>query len=186
MKNLPRLTEQLLARAVRKAGSQPAAWYDLCRQGYLPEEIRVHVIYGTPEIRGKVREHAASHDLPMPANCAKKREYVRLRPKVTDPAAAFRATVMRTGMALVLTQPMLESLCAVACGTESDTRLYCRELGITQPDNFIATHAALEKRGLVTCEHPHRLTKIGQRVVDMLKEAGVFVTPDAALNKRLA
>lgn len=176
---IPRLTAAAFRRACRKG--KVAGWYELCRKGYLPREVMVHEdsYYPESEVRFKVRDYARSKGLPVPANCAEKRKYVRREPEIKDCRAAFRASVMRTGLALVLTQPMLESLCAIACNVRRDRALHFNALGSAKPDNFIATNAALAKRGLIDCEH--KLTPIGSKVIELLKEAEVFVMPDAAL-----
>lgn len=179
MKPIPRLTKAMVDRAQREG--KVAGWYALCRAGYLPGEIHVYDQKAWPisEVCARVREYARGRELPVPANCARIRPYVRKTPVVEDCRAAFRASVMRTGLALVLTQPMLERLCAVACDAQSDTSLYFQALGGVRPDNSIATGAALLKRGLI--DNERRLTPIGERVVALLKEAGVFVVPDSAL-----
>lgn len=179
MSNIPRLTAAGFRRACRKG--KVAGWYELCRKGYLPKEVMVHEDnpYPESEVRFKVRAYARANGLPVPANCADKRKYVRKTPEVTDCRAAFRASVMRTGLALVLTQPMLESLCAIACNVQRDRALHFNALGSARPDNFIATNGALMKRGLIDCEC--RLTSIGAKVIELLKEAEVFVVPDTAL-----
>ena len=183
MTNLPRLTKAMVDRAER--GNKVKGWHALCLKGYLPEEIYVYSPTAWPysEVRFKVREFARLYDLPIPVNCAAHRKYVRKKPHVDDPAASFRANVMRTGLALVLTQPMLEELCALAEGVKSDRALYFRELGAASPHNFIASMAALEKRGLVS-SNDRTLTNIGQRVIELLKEAGVFKRADAAIQRQ--
>lgn len=179
MRSLPRLTKAMVDRAER--GNMIRGWHALCLKGYMPEELYVHSHSAWPysEVRFKVREYAKFHGLPIPANCATKIDRVRKVPVIEDPAAAFRATVMRTGLALVLTQPMLEELCALASGCQSDRALYFREMGNAAPHNFIASIAALCKRGLVT--NDRKLTPIGEKLVEILKTAGVFKMPDAAL-----
>lgn len=185
MKNdLPRLTEKAVRKAER--AGLVAGWYQLCRDGYLPEEIHVYSPTAWPysEVRFKMREYARRMGLPVPANCAEKRQRVRRDPHVSDPAANFRTYVMRTGLALVLTKPMLEELCALACGCQSDRALYFREVGAAAPHNFIATCAALHKRGLI--DDSRKLTAIGEALVELLKRASVFKEPDAALESKRA
>lgn len=183
MKPIPRLTKEMVDRAER--AGKVRGWHELCLKGYLPEEIHVYSRSAWPEseVKFKVREFARMNQLPIPSNCARSRPiYAIKRPHIEDPAAAFRASVMRTGLALVLTQPMLEHLCAIAEGVETDRSLYFRELGRAAPHNPITTLAALEKRGLVNCDK--KLTTIGEKIIALLKEAGVFKRADAALAKK--
>lgn len=181
-KQIPRLTRAMVLRAERHGKIQ--GWHELCLRGYLPEEIHVYSPSAWPEseVRFKVREYARLKGLPIPVNCARKRIYTRKAPHVEDPAAAFRANVMRVGMALVLTQPMLEEFCALHEGVESDRSLYFKELGAAAPHNSIAAMHALQKRGLIGCDR--EITKIGELLIDLLKEAGVFRTADAAIAKK--
>jgi len=116
--------------------------------------------------------------------------------------AAFQSQAMRSSFALTLTQPMLENLCAIADGVESDRSLYFQCCGAARPDNFLATSKALEKRGLIH-DHPRRhdmsdfrenydqgishiwqLTPAGEALVVLLKVTGIFVEADAAIALR--
>lgn len=116
----------------------------------------------------------------------------------------FRAMAMRTSFSLSLSQTMLEFLCAVADGVQWDRGFY--GVDIHRPDNWIASEAALTKRGLIVrkcreempfrerCptnedlrrqEHNYcKLTPAGESVVQLLKVGGIFVEADAAINKR--
>jgi len=178
---LERLTQKIVDRAERQG--KVAGWYELCRAGYSPEEIHLYSPSAWPhaEVRFKVREHARRHGLPVPVGVADKRVRVQKKPHIDDPRAAFRSTVMRTGLALVLTQPMLEELCAIASNVRSDRAIYFRELGGASPYNFIGTRAALQKRGLLG--NDGKLTTIGDALIALLKDAGVFKEPDEAMMK---
>lgn len=182
MATLKRLTAAIVKRAER--GGQTAGWYKLCREGYLPDEIAIHTdsTAHRNDIRSRVFEYAKRHDLPLPATCAPKRAYVRKAADITDPKAAFRATAMKTGLALVLTQPMLEYLCAKADNVRWDRAFYWQENGVARPDSHIQTAAALQKRGLL--DYDRKLTTIGHKVVDVLREAGVFIEADEAIRKK--
>lgn len=116
---------------------------------------------------------------------------------------AFKASTIRAGFGLVLSRAMAEFISAVADGVHWDRSKY----GSAQPypDNFLATAAALIKRGLIN-EKPrqqadderneaHRrdelwtytqwqLTPAGVCVVELLKLAGLFVEADAAIEKK--
>lgn len=191
---LERLTPLLLKRAEQKG--KAAGWHALLLKGYLPDEI---AMYAEPlalrnDVIYRVREYAYSKGLPVPVSCAPKSR----RPEPVSPSdwrAAFRSSVMRTGMVLSLTQPMLEYLCAVADGVVWDRQLVC---GSTQahPCNSIATGGSLEKRGLIQRqpdftynrkdEHASHmmLTEAGEAVIALLKSVGVFVEADAAIAKK--
>ena len=115
--------------------------------------------------------------------------------KHEDWQRAFHGNVMRTGMVLALTQPMLEYLCAVADGVLWD-RFGASALG--RPDNFLASSRSLEKRGLIVRKRPVKITDgyvpgnenhwmrtpAGEAVVSLLKAVGVFVEADRAIEKK--
>jgi hypothetical protein len=187
---LERLTQRKVDAALRDGGSKAAAYYELAKQGYLPAEIAVYGGYAN-DIRSTVSMHARKRGLPLPATCAPSREIVRKVPDITDWRAAFRGTIMRTGMALNLTQPMLEYLCAVADDVQWDRGRYFQQMGAAAPDCGLMTASALVKRGLIMLKraavhgsHRYELTAAGQAVVQLLTVAGVFVKADAALSKR--
>ena len=107
----------------------------------------------------------------------------------------FRANTTRIGFKLILTQPMLEFLSAVAAGCEWDRARYG---SITIPDNFLATEHALTRRGLIVRKPPRvrrrdlendvrnqycDLTPAGKAVVAMLKAGGLFIEPLAAVER---
>lgn len=191
--SLPRLTDGLVEQAVAKAGSQAAGYHALCSKGYRPDEIAICStgIKWASDIRHTVRSHAEKHELPIPASCARSRE-PRERKNYDDWREAFRTSVMRTGLHLSLTQPMLQFLCATADAVMWD-RWGDSTLG--RPDNYLTTEQSLMKRGLVRraanrkplddlkaslCE----LTDAGKCIVDMLKATGVFVEADEAIKRR--
>jgi len=195
--DLERLTADGLRRAEERAKGKSAGWYELCRRGYLPAEIAVHadpLVFAT-DVSQRVRQYAERYQLAVPVSCATKRVHsVRAAPE--DWRAAFRSTVMRTGMCLALTQPMLEFLCATADGVVWDRGIH-GATSLAKPDNFIVTGAALEKRGLIRRRPPARstddddirasvweTTEAGEAVVALLKSVGVFVEADAAIEKR--
>jgi hypothetical protein len=120
---------------------------------------------------------------------------------------AFKAYAMRTSFTLHLTRPMLEFLCAVAddvCWDRSS------QGGSGSPENWIATEAALTKRGLVArksdaesdrvlvrklarCHDGKtyqftfcKLTPAGRAVVDLIKCTGLFIESDHAILKKHA
>lgn len=116
---------------------------------------------------------------------------------------AFRASSIRVGFGLTLTRTMAEFLSAVADDCCWDRSKY----GSAQafPDNFIATAAALVKRGLIVskpadvreknrCDRrpdaelytwsEYATTEAGEHVVALLKLAGLFVETDAAIEKK--
>lgn len=123
-------------------------------------------------------------------------------PLPPDWKQSFQSQAMRSSFCLALTQPMLEFLCATAEGVHWDRRLYTRQWGIARPDNWIASAAALMKRGLVerltrleidssipdadTVTAHYRLTPAGAALVDLLKVAGIFVESDSALARKRA
>lgn len=186
MSGLKRLTKAVVDRAIQKG--RGAGFHKLTIQGYLPDEIAIYTSHNdrAPDIRRLVREHANKRDLPIPASCGKLRESKR-RPPPNDWRAAFRGTVMRTGMNLHLSQPMLEFLCAV-----SDHVWWDRHYEVRMGTSSISTGASLAKRGLIKSrevellqgEPPWELTEAGQHVVDLLKCVGIFVEQDAAIRKR--
>lgn len=181
-KELKRLTRSIVEKAERRGIAAGA--YALCALGYMPEEIAIFSRGENPyrnDIRQKACDYARKNNLPIPASCAPKRVRTKKTPEVVDCRAAFRDATMKTGFALVLTQPMLENLCSIADGVPSDRVLYYKELGAVRPNNFIATGAALSKRGLIDCRG--KLSPIGALVVGLLREAGVFAVSDAALKR---
>jgi hypothetical protein len=124
---------------------------------------------------------------------AKRTNVVPLPP---DWKSSFQGHTMRSSFALVLTQPMLEFLCATAEGTHWDRRLYYRQYGIAKPDNWLGSGDALIRRGLIErlsrtelgtewgdsellVSH-YRLTPAGAAVVELLKVTGIFVESDSA------
>lgn len=107
------------------------------------------------------------------------------------------------GFGLHLTRAMCEFLSAVADDCCWDRSKYGSASAF--PDNFIATCAALVKRGLVVskpadvreanrCDRRpdteaytwsnYELTQGGEHVVALLKLAGLFVEADAAIEKK--
>lgn len=119
----------------------------------------------------------------------------------------FRSCCIRVGFGLTLTRAMCEFRSAVADDVHWDRAVY----GSAQayPDNFLATSAALYKRGLITqkpeteikehqkeerrtpledrrlWEWTHwQLTPAGEHVVELLKLAGLFVEADVAIEKK--
>lgn len=115
----------------------------------------------------------------------------------------FKYYVMRTNFQLALSRPMLEFLCAVADDVWWDRALY-RDGGGATPDNFIASSHALEKRGLIQRWTPNmiakerrkpksnlyeyrsgfRLTPAGELVISLLKETGLFIEHDLAIQRK--
>lgn len=192
---LERLTAAMLHRAESKG--KAAGWYDLCRDGYLPAEIAVFadpVVFANDVVQA-VRSWADRNDKPV-VSCAPKRHRSYKAPP-EDWRAAFRSSVMRTGMILSLSQPMLEYLCAVADNVVWDRQLQGGST-LAHPCNSIATAASLEKRGLIrrrpdynvedAAQHREshcELTEAGRTVVELLKSVGVFIEADAAIERRL-
>ena len=117
-----------------------------------------------------------------------------------DWKSAFQGHAIKSSFCLALTQPMLEFLCATADDVHWDRLLYYRQYGNARPDSFIASEAALEKRGLIVRKirtvlkeipvdeaylHSYcELTPAGVAVVELLKVAGIFIEADAAIEKR--
>lgn len=117
----------------------------------------------------------------------------------TDWRSAFQGHAMRTSFCLSLTQPMLEFLCATADGVHWDRLLHYQAYGAARPDNWIASSAALEKRGLIVSGPPigpvstheefcqqslWNLTPAGAALVELLKVAGIFIEADSAIAKK--
>lgn len=118
----------------------------------------------------------------------------------------FRYYVMRTHFQLALSRPMLEFLCAVADNVWWDRALYRDGGGVASPDNFLASSSALEKRGLIRRASPSLLerekrrrktnvyefrsgwllTPAGKIVVELLKQTGLFVEHDTAIQRKAA
>ena len=116
----------------------------------------------------------------------------------------FGAATFRTNFNLQLSQAMIEMLCALADGVHWDRSQFG---GLHRPDNWLATQAALRKRGLAvpkTEEERERmrrskayvagrfgelsywkLTPAGDALVDLFRVAGIFVEADNAITKRL-
>ncbi|HEY9013440.1 MAG TPA: hypothetical protein VIM84_00030 [Gemmatimonadales bacterium] len=195
MKQLPRLTAERLHRAEAKGKTR--GWYELCRSGYLPAEISLYAepVITAGDIVTAVRNYAEARELPVPVSCARKRTRGVAAPP-EDWRAAFRATVMRTGLVLNLTQPMLEYLCATADGVMWD-RWGQNGSSLARPNNTITTAASLEKRGLIRRkpgsevmrrdnfeESYHELTEAGECVVGLLRSVGVFVESDHAIARK--
>ncbi len=187
---LKRLSAKIMEDLAAKKGSKSAAWYELARRGYLPAEI---AIFGTKfdspgDVVTSIRLYCQRKELPFPAVCAPKliRKEIKL---LTDWRVAFRNSSMRTGLALVLSQPMLEYLCAASDNVQWDRSRYYHETGRALPDNFIATANSLVKRGLITPKKiitdgsRYDLTPIGHKLVEILKVSGEFKVADAALEK---
>ena len=195
-KPLPRLTPSLL-KSYEKSGKSHA-WYTLCCQGYLPAEISLHSepFMTAHDVTHAVRSYCQREgDIPVPLSCAYKRDQRNRPAPPADWRAAFRSTVMRTGMCLSLTQPMLEFLCAVADGVYWDRGLQCSS-SLAKPCNSIVTGASLEKRGLIRrksdaeiksrqdYDSHHTLTEAGEAVVGLLKVVGVFIEADEATRRK--
>lgn len=121
--------------------------------------------------------------------------------KAENPAwrDAFKASSIRVGFGIYLSRAMCEFLSAAADGVQWDRTAFGWRAG--SPDNFLATAAALVKRGLieddpdyVPCdkrgtddfyEYTHwRPTAAGTHLVGLLKLAGMFVESDAAMTKK--
>jgi hypothetical protein len=190
---IPRLTEDVVRRAESADGSKVAGWFALCSKGYLPAEIAVFSEKAwASDVRTRVRQYAEDKQLPIPASCARTREPREHKP-VADWREAFRATVMRTGLNLALTQPMLEHLCATADGVMWD-RFGTSSLG--RPDNWLATEQSLTKRGLIrrrvdlrspshgTGDSVCELTEAGTAVIALLKCTGIFVEADRSIERQ--
>ena len=116
---------------------------------------------------------------------------------------SFQQSTFRTSFNLSLSQPMIEMLCAIADDVQWDRR---QEMTIHRPDNWLATNAALVKRGLArrkTDEERaklrksktyieelygevsyYTLTPAGEAVVQLFKVTGVFIEADNAITKR--
>lgn len=165
----------------------------------------------------KVSKRAASKPRRRPARRSAARIPSRpARPRQTQPPEpqewqlAFNATTFRTNFMLTLSQSMIEMICAVADDVEWNRRLF--DYSIHCPDNWVATSAALEKRGLlvrktgaarerlIAHQRKHwkagdrndryyecslwELTPAGTALVGLLKVTGAFVEADAAIAKR--
>lgn len=190
---MERLTQRMVDAATSKHGSQQAGWYALAVKGYTPAEIAIYTPSGMWEadVRTRIKQHAEKNGKPLPVSCAPRRTYERA-PLPTDWKQAFQSRVMRTGMVLHLSQPMLEFLCAVADGVRWDRATYFQYLAGSAPDNSIATGASLAKRGLIIRKDTKasdegswwELTPAGHAVVELLKVAGVFIAADAAIQKQ--
>ena len=108
----------------------------------------------------------------------------------------FKSYSLRTNFHLGLTRPQLEFLCAVADDVEWDR--FTHGLG-TGPHIPIATGGCLEKRGLIERKTKGRshdfnhtfeirslwtLTLAGEIVVELLKETGLFIEADHAIQRK--
>lgn len=193
-KQLPRLTAESLRQIVGKLG-KAAAYCELMTRGYTAEEIACwSARYETAaDVCTSVRNHCRTHRVPVPASAAFRREPDLSRPAhPSDWRAAFRCSVMRTGMVLSLTQGMLDFLCATADGVTWD-RSGNGASTLARPDTSITTARSLEKRGLVRWKQTEELrtkeygtsfcelTDAGAAVVELLKVTGVFVPADRAI-----
>lgn len=115
----------------------------------------------------------------------------------------LKSSSLKVGFQLCLTRTMCEFLSAVADGVRWDRSKWGSASAF--PDNFLATSAALYKRGLIQrkpqaeCDARENrmqdddklyewtswnLTPAGEHVVGLLKMAGVFVEADAAIEKK--
>ncbi len=193
MSDLSRLTTAALRKA--EASGKAQGWYDLCRRGYLPAEIATFaepVVFANDVVQ-RVRQFARGKNLAVPVSCAPKQARSEQRAAPEDWRAAFRSTVMRTGMCLSLSQPMLEYLCAVADGVTWDRSAICGST-LATPCNSLATSGSLEKRGLIRRKPPspraevgtahEELTEAGEAVIALLKSVGIFIEADRAIEKK--
>lgn len=180
--NLPRLTRERLRNAEKHG--KFAGWYALAKRGYVAEEISIHAesAHTPADVNVAIRNYCDRHNLPWPATIGRRRE-IRERRNVTDWREAFRGTVMRTGLSLHITQTQLEQLCAISESVWPDR-------GSMADRHFLVTCASLEKRGLIRKPSEGEQTKkgrawlltpIGDLLVRMLKEAGVFWEADEAI-----
>ena len=194
---MERLTKALCEATVRREGSQPAGWYHLAASGYLPEEIALWsaAAYPACEVRSIIRRWADANRMPLPASCALTQAARSPRPAPIDWREAFQTRVMRTGLALTLTQPQLEFLCAVADRVLWDRGKYYQQTGAARPDSWLATGMSVAKRGLIVEASPEErrrpgrghqwaLSPAGEALVELLKVAGVFVVADEALERK--
>ena len=111
----------------------------------------------------------------------------------------FKAATFRTNFQLHLSQAMIEYICAVDEDVQWDRAQFG---GLYKPDNFIATSAALMKRGLIARKtqadldksdngegcfewNRFKLTEIGEALVNLFRVAGIFVQSDNGLAKKL-
>lgn len=95
---------------------------------------------------------------------------------------------------------MIEFICAVADDVTWDRRDFCT---IHKPDNWVATEAALKKRGLIVRKEGDerrkafeersendndisycKLTPAGEAVVQLFRVTGIFVEADSAITKK--
>jgi hypothetical protein len=137
-------------------------------------------------------------------------EHGRVVPALPDAwRALFLRSTLKTGFCLVLTQPMLEQLCAVADRVEWDRSVFRHAMGLANPNNP-TTLNALERRGLVrhrgtqvvrnesterSAEQDYKrwkdhicdvweLTPAGELLVKLLRTTGVFLEQAAATDLR--
>ncbi len=117
----------------------------------------------------------------------------------------FKGATCNVGFKLHLSRSQLEYLCATADGVGWDRHSFG---DIHYPDNFIAVFHALERRGLVRAKtrdelnrdplNPFNgegnncwesssaeLTPAGEKVIEILKLAGIFVEADKAEVRRI-
>lgn len=110
----------------------------------------------------------------------------------------FLSNQTRVMFQLNLTRPMLEFLCASSEDVHWDRKTWG---GLFEPDNWLATERALEKRGLIErkskaeinhnqlkyrtsrCPPPCRLTPVGEACVEMLKVGGLYIEAEQARQK---
>lgn len=112
---------------------------------------------------------------------------------------AFLANTTRIGFKLIMTQPMLEMLCATASDLKWD-RWWLHN--ILMPCNWLATEHALTARGLVLRKSVEankarmqtdagmvqpciELTPAGEAVVAMLKVGGLFIEAKEAKRRMM-
>jgi hypothetical protein len=125
-------------------------------------------------------------------------------PISTDWKGDFQRATFRTNFYLQLTHTQLELFCAIADGVEWD-RGFHNTFSSVRPNNWIASEAALTKRGLIyripLSEQPKRtpeqrvddfvtgvrdyvrLTPAGEALAELLRVTGVFIKADAAILK---
>ncbi len=123
--------------------------------------------------------------------------------------ALFLRSTLKTGFCLVLTQPMLEQLCAISDQVNWDRSVFRHSMGLASPDSPV-TRSALERRGLVrhrgtrilrdeerdrSNQERHErwndeicdvweLTPAGEQLVELLRTTGVFLEQSAATTLR--
>lgn len=118
---------------------------------------------------------------------------------MTEWKNAFVSSSMRASFCLSLTQPMLELLCATADGVHWDRTLHFPAFGQAKRDSWSHTEPALIRKGLIERVPKNlrkigmtdeietdrlRLTPAGEKLVELLRVAGLFVEADATSLKR--